>query len=93
MCLMDKQQLHRSWKHLPHPIRWVIVATIGGTLLVAGLVFLVLPGPGLPLIIAGLAVLATEFAWAQIMLHRVKEKSRAVAEKAKNSLKSRKSSS
>ena len=83
---MNREQLHNGWKHLPHPIRWVVVATIGGTLLAAGVVFLVLPGPGLPLIIAGLAVLATEFAWAQIMLHRVKEKSKEVAQKAKNTI-------
>lgn len=89
---MDKQQLNHSWKRLPHPIRWVIVATIGGTLVAAGVVFLVLPGPGLPLIIAGLAVLATEFAWAQVMLHRIKEKSKEVTAKAKNSIKNRKSS-
>ena len=83
---MDKHQAVKSWKRLPHTIRWVIVATIGGTLVVLGLIFLVLPGPGLPLIIAGLAVLASEFAWAQIMLHRIKEKSQQVAQKAKDKM-------
>lgn len=31
-----------------------------------------LPGPGIPLIIGGLAILATEFAWAEVLLNRTK---------------------
>lgn len=89
---MNKEKLHDSWKHLPHPIRWVIVATIGGTLLVLGIIFLVIPGPGLPLVIAGLAVLASEFAWAQYMLGRLKEQSKAVAQKAKQKMARKKNS-
>ena len=41
------------------------VALIGGTVLLLGLVMLVLPGPGSPIIAAGLAILATEFLWAR----------------------------
>lgn len=61
-----------AWRKLPHPIRWVVVATVGATLLILGIIFLVLPGPGIPLIIAGLAILATEFTWAEIWLTRTK---------------------
>ena len=61
-----------NWRKLPHPIRWVVATSVGFTLLVLGVVFLVLPGPGIPLIIAGLAILATEFAWAEILLNRTK---------------------
>ena len=89
---MNKEKLHDSWKHLPHPIRWAVVATIGGTLLVLGIIFLVLPGPGLPLVIAGLAVLGSEFAWAQYMLSRIKEKSQQVAQKAKSTIRRNKKS-
>lgn len=89
---MNKEKLHDSWRHLPHPIRWVIVATIGGTLLVLGVIFLVLPGPGLPLVIAGLAILASEFAWAQYMLNQIKERSQAVAQKTKDRLRRKKQS-
>ncbi len=47
-----------------------IAVSVGGALLVlAGIVFLVLPGPGLLLIIAGLAILATEYVWAQRALN------------------------
>ncbi len=61
-----------NWKKLPHPVRWVIAATVGSTLVIIGLIFLVLPGPGIPLIIAGLAILATEFAWAEVVLNKTK---------------------
>jgi uncharacterized protein (TIGR02611 family) len=48
------------------------VVVVGFALLVVGLVMMVTPGPGILLIIAGLAVLATEFTWAQAMLDRAK---------------------
>jgi hypothetical protein len=52
-----------------------IAVTVGGSLLLlAGAALLILPGPGIPLIIAGLAVLATEFAWAQRWLHAARER-------------------
>ena len=56
------------------------VSIAGFTLVIAGLVMLVLPGPGLLLIIAGLAILATEYVWAQRALNFAKQK----AEQAKN---------
>lgn len=62
----------KLWRKLPHPLRWLTVATVGATLVVLGIIFLVLPGPGIPLIIAGLAILATEFAWAEVLLNRTK---------------------
>ena len=45
------------------------VATLGAILLVAGALLLVLPGPGLLVMVAGLAVLGTEFAWARRAMH------------------------
>lgn len=68
----SRQDLTDRWRRLPHPMRWVGVATVGGTLVILGVIFLVLPGPGIPLIILGLAILATEFVWAQIVLERLK---------------------
>ena len=47
-----------------------IAVTVAGFGLVAiGLVLLVLPGPGIALIVAGLAILATEYVWAQRALN------------------------
>ena len=56
------------------------VTVAGLVLLAAGLAMMVLPGPGVLVIVAGLAVLATEYVWAQRMLNYAKEK----AEQAKN---------
>lgn len=63
----------QNWKRLPHPIRWVVVASVGGTLVIVGLTGLVLPViPGIPLMLAGFALLASEFAWAEVLLNRTK---------------------
>jgi len=83
---MKKERIWESWRRLPHPIRWVAVATVGGTLVITGIVFMVLPGPGIPLIILGLAILATEFAWAERTLKEVKVRSTAMAAKAKGKI-------
>ena len=69
---MKFESISRNWKRLPHPLRWFASAVVGLTLVVLGIVFLVLPGPGIPLIIAGLAILATEFAWAEVVLNQTK---------------------
>jgi len=60
--------------------RRIAVSVLGLVLLLAGLVMMVLPGPGILAIIAGLAVLATEYVWAERALNLAREK----AEQAKN---------
>ncbi len=71
--------LRRSgWRRLPHPIRWLAVAIAGGSVTATGVVLLVLPGPGIPLILLGLVILGTEFAWAQRTLHHVRHRSSKV---------------
>jgi uncharacterized protein (TIGR02611 family) len=50
----------------------VIVALVGGTVLLVGVALLVLPGPGLLIIAFGLAILATEFLWARRALKNAK---------------------
>jgi len=54
--------------------RRVVIGLIGGTVLLAGTIMLVTPGPGLVVIPAGLAILAVEFAWARRWLRRVRER-------------------
>jgi uncharacterized protein (TIGR02611 family) len=54
--------------------RRVAVAVVGATLVVVGLGLLVLPGPGIVVVLAGLAVLGTEFAWAKRALSLTREK-------------------
>ena len=51
----------------------IVVLVLGLALVVGGVVLLVLPRPGLLVIIAGLAVLASEFAWAEFLLDKAKE--------------------
>lgn len=63
--------------------RRLIVAVIGGTVLIAGIVMIVTPGPAVVVIPLGLGILATEFIWARRLLHRVKEYIARAAEKVK----------
>lgn len=59
------------------------VVTVVGVLIVAGgLALMVLPGPGILLVVVGLAVLATEYAWARHLLGTAKEKALEAQEQA-----------
>ena len=80
---MTRDSLLVQWKRLPHPVRWIGVAAVGGTLITVGVVLLVLPGPGLLLIALGVAVLASEFAWAEATLHRMQRAGSAAVDKAR----------
>ena len=58
-----------------HLIYRIVVGVVGGLLIIAAPLTGWLPGPGgIPLFIAGLAVLASEFEWAQRLLQRVKDR-------------------
>jgi tellurite resistance protein TerC len=52
--------------------RRIVIAVIGGTLLLGGVIMLVTPGPGVAIILLGLAILAVEFAWAKLWLDKVR---------------------
>ena len=62
-----------SWASFPTPIRRILAASVGLVTLVVGVLRLVLPGPGLVVMLLGLAILATEFAWAKRSMHQVKQ--------------------
>jgi uncharacterized protein (TIGR02611 family) len=53
-------------------VRRVVVFVIGMTVLLFGVALLVLPGPAVIVIPAGLAILAIEFRWAKRWLRRAK---------------------
>jgi tellurite resistance protein TerC len=57
-----------SWKHA----RRVVVALIGASVLIIGIAMIVLPGPAIIVIPAGLAILGTEFLWARQLLSKMK---------------------
>jgi tellurite resistance protein TerC len=44
----------------------------GFTVLAVGLLLLILPGPGIPLVILGLVLLSLEFLWAKKLLRKAK---------------------
>jgi hypothetical protein len=57
---------------VPPLVRRVIVAVIGGTVLLIGIALVVLPGPAFLVIPLGLAILATEFVWARRWLKKAR---------------------
>jgi uncharacterized protein (TIGR02611 family) len=61
---MDKMGLRQ--------VRRVVVFVIGMTVLLLGIVMLVLPGPAIIVIPAGLGILGLEFRWARNWLKRAK---------------------
>ena len=61
-----------AMKILLTSLRKLVIAIIGGTVLLIGVALIVLPGPAFIVIPIGLAILATEFAWARTMVNRAK---------------------
>ncbi|GHB64453.1 membrane protein [Streptomyces xanthochromogenes] len=66
--------LHLSWQ--------VGVFVVGLAVVAAGIVMLPLPGPGWLVIFGGMAIWATEFVWAQLVLRWTKRKVTEAAQKA-----------
>ena len=61
-----RRLLHLSWQ--------VLIFVIGLAVVVAGIIMLPLPGPGWVVIFGGMAIWATEFVWAQLVLRWTKRK-------------------
>jgi uncharacterized protein (TIGR02611 family) len=64
--------MQRIAEHGTRHARRVVVAVIGGTVLLLGVIMVVTPGPAFIVIPAGLAILATEFVWARRLLKRAR---------------------
>ena len=62
--------------------RRVALESLGWVLVVAGIAALVLPGPGLLMIFAGMAILSQQYEWAEKRLEPVKEKALTAAEES-----------
>ncbi|MFF5446748.1 TIGR02611 family protein [Streptomyces sp. NPDC012888] len=69
-----RRTLHLSWQ--------VGVFVVGLAVVGTGIVLLPLPGPGWVIIFAGMAIWATEFVWAQLVLRWTKRKVTEAAKKA-----------
>jgi uncharacterized protein (TIGR02611 family) len=75
---MGKRDSARSNRALDATWRGIILV-VGLTVVGLGVFFLLFPGPGWAVIIVGLIVLATEYAWAQRILNPVREFSSRIA--------------
>ncbi|MFG2605387.1 TIGR02611 family protein [Streptomyces sp. NPDC048514] len=69
-----RRALHLSWQ--------VGVFVVGLAVVAAGIVMLPLPGPGWVVIFGGMAIWATEFVWAQLVLRWTKRKVTEAAQRA-----------
>ena len=72
--IKSRRLLHLSWQ--------VLVFVIGLAVVVVGIIMLPLPGPGWVVIFGGMAIWATEFVWAQLVLRWTKRKVTEAAHRA-----------
>jgi uncharacterized protein (TIGR02611 family) len=66
--------IHRIASMTYKAARRIVIAVVGTTVLLLGVIMLVTPGPGLLFIPLGLGILSIEFAWARHWLRKVREK-------------------
>ena len=59
----------------------VFIGVVGGLATIIGTVFLFAPGPGLLVLLAGLGILASEFAWASRAMLKTKSIAATAADK------------
>lgn len=67
----------------------IAVTVAGGTFVVGGLAMLVLPGPGILVVVLGFAILGTEYAWAAAALERTKQTAQRAGDYAKRAIRRR----
>ena len=61
-------------KNYPYKLaKRIVIAVVGATVLLIGVVMLVAPGPAFVVIPLGLAILGAEFAWARAWLKRLRQ--------------------
>jgi uncharacterized protein (TIGR02611 family) len=67
--------INRILENKPYKmVRKIVIGIVGMSVLCVGAAMIFLPGPAIVVIPVGLAILATEFAWAKVLLHKLKEK-------------------
>ena len=71
---MARTPLSQIWELVRKSGKRIAVTVAGALVLITGVVMMVTPGPGVLLILAGLAILATEWAWAERALDKAKER-------------------
>jgi len=69
-----------------------VVTVVGFLLIIAGIILIPLPGPGWLIIFGGLAVLGTEYVWAERALAAAKRRAKAATAKARATMRRRRTS-
>jgi tellurite resistance protein TerC len=59
-------------KKMHKQVKRAAIGVIGFTVLLIGVAMIVLPGPAIIVIPLGLAILATEFIWAERLLNKIR---------------------
>lgn len=59
----------------------IFIGVVGGLITIIGTIFLFAPGPGLLVLLAGLGILATEYAWAANAIRKTKSIAQSTSEK------------
>ena len=59
----------------------IFIGVLGGTITVLGAIAMVAPGPGVLILLAGLGILASEFAWASRAVSKTKSIAQTAADK------------
>ena len=59
----------------------IFIGVLGGAVTVLGAIALVAPGPGVLILLAGLGILASEFAWASRAINKTKTMAQTAADK------------
>jgi uncharacterized protein (TIGR02611 family) len=62
------------WRFIKRSGKRIAVTIAGFAVLILGIILIPLPGPGWAIVFAGLAILATEYVWAQRLLNYAKKK-------------------
>jgi len=91
----EAKVLHRVRRYLratyrrshddPPIVKWarrIVVLVVGGTVLLVGALMIVLPGPAVLVIPAGLAILALEFVWARRLLRYFRDSAHRLGRRA-----------
>lgn len=69
--LIERVRARQARHRERHRLYRIAFAIVGFLVLLAGVVMLVTPGPGIPVLVLGLGMLALEFAWAERWLERI----------------------
>ncbi len=78
-------------RYVPHIwvfFRRLVVALVGSVVILLGIVLLPTPGPGIVVILGGVAILSLEFQWARDLLQKMRKKFAAFLQKKRDARRS-----